>query len=127
MPPEDPGAALSRQWLLRAQRDLKTADRLAADADLAGMVTFHCQQAAEKALKGYLASRNQPFRRTHDLRELLGQCLVGRSVLAATARHAGTDIFDPREIPLDLDRAVSLATDFKHLAQVDLLIAVVDR
>src|SRR5205823_9775231 len=76
MPPEDPGAALSRQWLLRPQRDLKTADRLAADADLAGMVTFHCQQAAEKALKGYLASRNQPFRRTHDLRELLGQCLV---------------------------------------------------
>src|SRR5919198_5406477 len=28
----------------------------------------------------------------------------------ATARHAGTDIFDPREIPLDLDRALSLAT-----------------
>jgi HEPN domain-containing protein len=37
-------------------------------------VLFHCQQAAEKSLKGYLAWRNQPFRRTHDLEELVKQC-----------------------------------------------------
>ena len=31
---------------------------------------YHCQQAAEKALKGFLAFHDHPFRRTHDLREL---------------------------------------------------------
>ena len=32
---------------------------------------YHCQQAAEKALKGYLALRDQPLERTHDLERLL--------------------------------------------------------
>ena len=35
---------------------------------------YHCQQAAEKALKGFLAFHDHPFRRTHDLRELGELC-----------------------------------------------------
>jgi HEPN domain-containing protein len=31
---------------------------------------FHCQQAAEKALKGFLAWHDQPFPKTHDLGKL---------------------------------------------------------
>ena len=36
---------------------------------------YHCQQAAEKALKAWLTSRKQEFRKTHDLVELLDQCI----------------------------------------------------
>jgi HEPN domain-containing protein len=31
---------------------------------------YHCQQAAEKALKGFLVWHDQPFPRTHDLGKL---------------------------------------------------------
>ena len=35
---------------------------------------FHCQQAAEKALKAFLTFHDQPFRKTHDLASLGKQC-----------------------------------------------------
>lgn len=37
---------------------------------------FHCQQAVEKAFKGFLFWYDQPFRKTHDLVE------IGQQVLA---------------------------------------------
>jgi HEPN domain-containing protein len=60
---------------------------MAGDSPLPDIVAFHCQQAAEKALKAYLAWRNQPFRRTHDLRELVEQC-AGLSPDFASLRAA---------------------------------------
>lgn len=36
---------------------------------------FHCQQAVEKALKALLTWHDRPFRKTHDLVELGGQCV----------------------------------------------------
>jgi HEPN domain-containing protein len=35
---------------------------------------FHSQQAAEKAIKGFLTFRQIAFRRTHDLTDLGSQC-----------------------------------------------------
>jgi HEPN domain-containing protein len=35
---------------------------------------FHAQQAAEKALKGFLAWHDVPFRRVHELDVIGGQC-----------------------------------------------------
>jgi HEPN domain-containing protein len=35
---------------------------------------FHCQQCAEKYLKGFLVRYKVAFRKTHDLRELNTQC-----------------------------------------------------
>jgi HEPN domain-containing protein len=35
---------------------------------------FHCQQAAEKALKAFLTFHDRPFRKTHDLASLGKQC-----------------------------------------------------
>lgn len=39
-------------------------------------MAFHCQQAAEKALKAFLTWNDVPFRRTHDLAELSRQCMA---------------------------------------------------
>jgi HEPN domain-containing protein len=36
---------------------------------------FHCQQAAEKALKAFLTWHDVRFRRVHDLEEIGKQCV----------------------------------------------------
>jgi HEPN domain-containing protein len=41
-------------WLEKAGRDLKSANVLKHNDCGNDMVTFHCQQSIEKALKGYL-------------------------------------------------------------------------
>jgi HEPN domain-containing protein len=69
---EDPRAHLARGWFARAQRDLASSERLLLQPAFPAEVVFHCQQAAEKALKGFLVWHNQPFRKTHDLIELGG-------------------------------------------------------
>lgn len=73
----DPVRAQEAQaWLGRARADLRAAeDDLAADPPLSEDAAFHCQQAAEKALKGFLAWHDRPFRKTHNLEELGEQCL----------------------------------------------------
>jgi HEPN domain-containing protein len=58
----------------RARLDLRLARLASPDETLAGLVAFHCQQAAEKALKAFLASMNQPLYKTHDLPALLARC-----------------------------------------------------
>ena len=34
---------------------------------------YHCQQAAEKAIKGWLQSQDKPFPKTHDIEDLVAQ------------------------------------------------------
>lgn len=62
-------------WLEKAQQDMGAgrAD-LAADPSYPGDAMFHAQQAAEKAIKGFLAWHEVIFRKTHDLRELFEDC-----------------------------------------------------
>jgi HEPN domain-containing protein len=75
MAADAPRAADTRGWLRRAAADLRDADvDLAADPPLIGDAVFHCQQAAEKALKAFLAWHDVPFRKTHDLAEVGQQC-----------------------------------------------------
>lgn len=54
---------------------MAAARLLTGDAALGGSVVFHCQQAAEKALKAYLTYHSVAFRKTHGLGELVGQCV----------------------------------------------------
>jgi HEPN domain-containing protein/predicted nucleotidyltransferase len=65
---------LTRAWLARVSEDLQSAERMAQDPMLPGAVAFHCQQAAEKALKAYLLWHDRPFRKTHKLQKLVDQC-----------------------------------------------------
>ncbi len=66
-----------REWLQRAAEDLREAEHdLAATPPLVRGAVFHCQQAAEKAMKAFLSAHEEPFRKTHDLDEL------GRAVVA---------------------------------------------
>ena len=40
------------------------------------VICYHCQQSAEKHLKGYLAFQGEALRKTHDLVLLNKQCLT---------------------------------------------------
>lgn len=62
-------------WLQKASHDLETAERaLHAGHAITDTAAYHCHQAAEKALKAFLASRFEPLFKTHDLMDLLTRC-----------------------------------------------------
>ena len=67
-----PREELVQNWLIKALHDLATARKAAAEPDpYRDTAIYHCQQGAEKALKGFLAFHDQPPVRTHDLELLL--------------------------------------------------------
>ena len=49
---------------------------MAATPPLLGEAAYHCQQAAEKALKGFLSWNDIPFGKTHDLAAIGGLCVT---------------------------------------------------
>ena len=62
-------------WLRKAGDDLRSAQvDLAAAPPLIEDALFHCQQAAEKAMKAFLTAHDTTFRKTHDLDELAAAC-----------------------------------------------------
>jgi len=72
---DDATANEVRQWLLKADHDLRSAVRLMTGGEEALLDTaVHCQQAAEKALKAYLTAHNVMFPKVHLLLPLLALC-----------------------------------------------------
>ncbi len=70
----DPSQVLAQRWFQKAENDLLNVENnLKAETYPADTVCFHCQQAAEKYLQGFLAWQQMPFVKTHDLLELLEQ------------------------------------------------------
>jgi HEPN domain-containing protein len=65
---------VARAWLLKADSDLANAELCLAAGKALDTACFHCQQAAEKALKAYLIAKNVEFPFVHDLKRLLGYC-----------------------------------------------------
>jgi uncharacterized protein len=58
-------------WLAVAQEDQRVAAAcLAMDPPMRGVAAFHCQQAVEKLLKGFLTLAGTRGRKTHSLGEL---------------------------------------------------------
>jgi HEPN domain-containing protein len=87
MEPDDARLQDARAWLLKAELDLRAATHdMAAPAEgLWGDVMFHSQQAAEKAMKAFLAWHGVPFRKTHSIEELGQQCGALDARLTAVA------------------------------------------
>lgn len=76
MPLDPEFVAETRAWLVKADHDLRAVEVLrTADPPLRGDAVFHCQQAAEKALKGYLTWHGRTFGKTHNIGEL-GQAVL---------------------------------------------------
>ncbi len=63
---------LVRDWLTRASHDLRSSRALASlDDPLLDTAIYHCQQAAEKSVKAWLQSNDDPFPKTHDIEDLV--------------------------------------------------------
>jgi len=72
---------LVREWVEKAEADVRTAEREAVvtEGPSWDAVCFHAQQAVEKYLKALLQHRGIGFARTHDLAVLLRQADEGWS------------------------------------------------
>jgi len=83
-----------RTWLIKAHSDLRSARALVALPEPAtDTAIYHCQQAAEKTLKGWLAFRDQPLERTHDLERLLELATALDPVFAIL--ETATEVLNP--------------------------------
>jgi len=64
-----------KKWIFLADGDLKIAkDELKTQEPFTNSICFHSQQCVEKYLKAFLTFYGIPFRKTHDLTELINQC-----------------------------------------------------
>lgn len=78
-----------KAWLEKSERDLQTARHLlTANPPLTDSSVFHCQQAAEKAIKAFLAWHDKPFKKTHVIAEIGGQAISIDETLEALVLRA---------------------------------------
>ena len=70
-----PKEELVKEWLTLADNDLRLAELIMRDSEpVSWAAAFHCQQAAEKSLKAFLAYHERHVEKTHDIEFLLGLC-----------------------------------------------------
>jgi len=69
---------ISRDWLLSAEMDLRSIERMLDEEFLAPVACFHAQQCVEKSLKAILEEKGVRPPKTHDVLRLYG--LVSETV-----------------------------------------------
>lgn len=106
---------LVSQWMTKAEGDLLLARRAAeGEPPLFDGAVFHCQQAAEKSLKGFLAAHDRPLMRTHNLPELVLLCMeiepefeslrdaaIIPNSYATLFRYPGEEMTPPEEVAFE--------------------------
>jgi len=89
MQPDPAHVDETREWLTKAALDLRAADfEFTAQPPITADIVFHCQQLAEKSLKGFLTWHDQPFRKTHNLVEIGQQCAALDATLEDLTKRA---------------------------------------
>jgi len=111
---------LVKYWLKKAQRDLAVAQKIAAD--FPDIAIYHCQQGAEKALKGFLVLHDKDPGNTHNINTLIQEASTIKPEFKTELKQAGilsqynqayrypgnpTEDFNPS--PGELNRAYRIA------------------
>jgi HEPN domain-containing protein len=79
----------AKAWMVKAWRDLETAHRAATGhPPFYDVAVYHGQQAAEKAVKAFLAHQGKPYEKTHDIEVLVGLASVVDSSFSRLADAA---------------------------------------
>ena len=127
MTPEESRRDEAARWLAQVRKDLNAA-RLRAEPSRS---VFHSQQAAEKAAKAFITFHDVPFRKTHDLNELGGQCAALNPSNAPLFQSA-SDLndyavvfryLDARREPDESEARVALETATRVFDEVSTLLA----
>jgi len=72
MPENEEAMTVAREWIAKAESDLKSAAHLIKMKDCpTDAVCFHAQQCVEKCIKALLVAQGSEFRKTHDVGELV--------------------------------------------------------
>lgn len=79
------------EWIEKANKDIKAANRLKEDEDMTEIVCFHCQQAVEKYLKALLIFNNEDVQKTHNIDFLLNKCKIYNKELEKYIGNSLTD------------------------------------
>jgi HEPN domain-containing protein len=71
---DEASTTLAKRWLTKAKRDLLAARKLSSEEEpYLDIAIYHCQQAAEKAVKGYLVFHEHRVKKTHNISVLIEQ------------------------------------------------------
>ncbi|MFH1048467.1 MAG: HEPN domain-containing protein [Patescibacteria group bacterium] len=65
---------LVKEWIIKAQNDLETAEIIYRENGPSDTLCFHCHQSVEKYLKAYLVFKNIHFEKIHHLWKLSKLC-----------------------------------------------------
>ncbi len=125
MKPPDEAMTRAELWWEFVVRDLGAARILLGQADMEAIVCFHAQQAAEKALKAYLAFLSEDdIPKTHDL-SLLQTLVVQRGGDISPAegiehldQHAVASRYPEEEAPTALEATEALGSATRLIAVV---------
>ncbi len=113
---------LARAYLKLADRDLKAFELLIRSREIADeTVGFHAQQAVEKCLKAVLAFSSIPFRKTHDLQELMDLLIDNKKTLPPNAEKL--DVLNPYAVLLRYD-FIDVAQGFDRTAAREIVLSV---
>lgn len=63
-----------KEWIDKANKDIKAVEKLKEEPDITEVVCFHCQQAVEKYLKALLIYNGEEIQKTHNIDFLLNKC-----------------------------------------------------
>lgn len=63
-----------KEWIDKANKDMKAVEKLKTERDITEIVCFHCQQAVEKYLKALLIYNGENIQKTHNIDFLLNKC-----------------------------------------------------
>lgn len=72
-------ADLAQAWLRKAESDFETVETLLDTNKASDAACFHCQQAAEKSIKGWLTNHGMSFPAEHDLERLINLCMTSKA------------------------------------------------
>ncbi len=114
---------VARGWFSKAENDLACVRVLLNSGGPYDIACFHCQQVAEKYLKGFLAYHNVKFPFVHDLKQLLPLCkgadatlvldetaIEGLTDYAVASRYDNT-FSPPRD---EVEQALAAATNLRN-------------
>ena len=90
MAPDPERVRQVRLWFEKTEEDLRAITvGLGATPPLLGDAGFHVEQAAEKAMKGFLIWHDIPFAKTHDLVAVGNACIGVDATLAPVVQDVG--------------------------------------
>jgi len=105
---------LAQRFLLLADRDVKTMTLLAGIEESEDeAVGFHAQQAVEKCLKAVLSLHQIPFRKTHDIGELID--LLSDAGKSVPPEANELDVLNPFAVTFRYDLFDSDSNQFQRL------------